>query len=142
MKNLFSIFCSGIVMVFALQSCTQPKVDTGREMASIDSLAGLRVVAYRDSLRMNCMNSVMTLAQARADSMMQTAMKKTPGKKPKPKPVTPTTPVPTTTNPKTDKMTGNTQSTLEDKKDKMSGDTTKTLNKKKDKMNSNDSIPK
>ncbi|MBA2407258.1 MAG: hypothetical protein H0V65_04605 [Chitinophagales bacterium] len=84
MKKLFSIFFSGVLMALALQSCTQPKVDTGREMASIDSLASLRVVAYRDSLQMTCMNSVMTLAQARADSMMQTAMKKTPGKKPKP----------------------------------------------------------
>ncbi len=138
MKKLFSIFFSGVLMALALQSCTQPKVDTGREMASIDSLASLRVVAYRDSLQMTCMNSVMTLAQARADSMMQTAMKKTPGKKPKP--VTTTT-TPTTSNPKSDKMGGNTQSTIEEKKNKMSGDTTATIKKKKDKMKSNDSIP-
>ncbi|MEP7128504.1 MAG: hypothetical protein ABI729_06540 [Chitinophagales bacterium] len=98
MKKLFSIFSSGLVIAFALQSCNQPKVDTAKEMAMIDSLANAKVTAYHDSLNLVCMNNIMVLAQARADSMMTAAMKKTsPGSKPKPKPVA-NPAVPTVTN--------------------------------------------
>lgn len=90
MKKIFSILSTGLVIAFALQSCTQPKVDTAREMAIIDSMANVKVMAYSDSLKTICMNNVMVLAQAKADSMMTAAMKKTaPGSKPKPKPVAP-----------------------------------------------------
>lgn len=88
MKKLFSIFSSGLVIAIALQSCNQPKVDTAKEMAAVDSAANVRVMAYKDSLNLVCMNNIMVLAQAKADSMMTAAMKKTPaGSKPKPKPV-------------------------------------------------------
>ena len=86
MKKLLSIISSVLVVAFALQSCN-PKVDTAKEWAQIDSAANVKVIAYRDSLKLMCMNNIMTLAQARADSMMQAAMKKT-GGKPKPKPAT------------------------------------------------------
>lgn len=88
MKKVFSIVLPAVLVAFLMQSCTQPKVDTAREWATIDSLAQIRVASYSDSLKMVCMNNVMVLAQARADSMMTAALKKAaPGTKPKPKPV-------------------------------------------------------
>ena len=84
MKKIFSLFSSAAILAFAFQGC-QPKVDTAREWASIDSMANVRVMMYRDSLRMSCMNNVMAMAQQKADSMMMASMKN-PGKGPKPKP--------------------------------------------------------
>ena len=89
MKNFLSVFTSLLILVFAIQSCNQPKVDTAKELATIDSLANVKLTAYSDSLNMICMDNIMVLAQARADSMMTAAMKKSAstGSKPKPKPV-------------------------------------------------------
>ncbi len=89
MKNLLIVFSSFLLIAFALQSCNQPAVDTAKEMATIDSLANVKLTAYSDSLNAICMNNIMVLAQARADSMMEAAMKKSAstGSKPKPKPV-------------------------------------------------------
>ncbi|MBK6481798.1 MAG: hypothetical protein KBF32_07110 [Chitinophagales bacterium] len=89
MKNFLSVFTSLLILVFAIQSCNQPKVDTAKELATIDSLANVKLTAYSDSLNMICMDNIMVLAQARADSMMTAAMKKSSstGVKPKPKPV-------------------------------------------------------
>lgn len=76
------------MVALALQSCNQPKADVVKEMAMIDSMANAKITAYRDSLNIVCMNNIMVLAQAKADSMMTAAMKKTSsGSKPKPKPV-------------------------------------------------------
>lgn len=88
MKKILFIFSSGLLVVLALQSCNQPKADVAKEMAMVDSMANAKITAYRDSLNIVCMNNIMVLAQAKADSMMTAAMKKTsPGSKPKPKPV-------------------------------------------------------
>jgi hypothetical protein len=100
MKNILSIAVSGFVIAFALQSCNQPKVDTAKEMAQIDSMANSKLAIYRDSLQLICMNDVMAMAQARSDSMMQAAMKSSGGAKPKPVP-----PKPAPTNPDV-KVTG------------------------------------
>lgn len=112
MKKLLSIISSGLVVAFALQSCTT-KVDTAKEWAQIDSAANVKVMAYRDSLKLMCMNNIMTLAQARADSMMQAAMKKSPGSKPKPKPVTP--PKPASSDKLGDKLNENSDAKLKEK---------------------------
>ena len=87
MKTTLIIFSAVVMASMALQSCNQPKVDTAREWASIDSMARMRLVVYRDSLQMGCMNNIMAMAKVKSDSMMTAAMSK-PGK-PKPKPVAP-----------------------------------------------------
>jgi hypothetical protein len=97
MKTTLIIFSAAVMASMALQSCNQPKVDTAREWASIDSMANLRVVAYRDSLQMSCMNNIMAMAKMKSDSMMTAAMSK--GGKPKPKPAPkPDNSTPTVTN--------------------------------------------
>lgn len=100
MKKILSIFSVAFAVALALQSCNRPAADPAKEMAMIDSAAGVRLQAYRDSLDMICMNQIMVLAQAKADSMMTAAMKKTaPGSKPKPKPTSvPNPDKPTVTN--------------------------------------------
>lgn len=89
MKKVLGIFSTLLAVAFLLQSCNQPKVDPAKEMATIDSLANLKLTAYSDSLKLICNNNYMTLARAKADSMMEAAMKKSAssGSKPKPKPV-------------------------------------------------------
>ena len=84
MKQVLNIFSAVLIVAVVLQSCNQPKVDTAKEWASIDSTANVKLMVYRDSLKMTCMNSVMAMASAKSDSMMKAAMSK-PGK-PKPKP--------------------------------------------------------
>ena len=139
MKKIILAIFTMVAAAFTFQSCMKP-VDNSKTLAKIDSLTNLKATAYRDSLKMVCMNDIMALATARADSMMQVAAKKA-GKKYTPKKSSQTATTPT--NPKADKMSGATKTATEEKKDKMSQGSQQTAtDKKKSKMNKGqDTIP-
>jgi len=81
-KIIIAIVVAGI-SILMFQKCT-PTVDTAKEMARIDSMANAELMLFRDSLKMNCMDSVMAWGRHKADSMWAAALK---AGKPKPKPV-------------------------------------------------------
>lgn len=127
MKKIFFLTFLLPVTAFVYQSC-QP-VDNSKEILKSDSIAGARLVMFRDSLKMACMADVMTAAKLRADSLMAFAMHKKGAKAPT-KPKAPAPP----SNPKTDKMNNAQQNATEEKKAKMEGAQENSTEKKKAKM--------
>jgi len=80
MKKIIVALVVTSATLLAFQSCMKP-ADNSKTQARIDSLTNLKTTAYRDSLKLICMNDVMAQATARADSMMKAAAKKGGSKK-------------------------------------------------------------
>lgn len=134
MKKIFILTFCLVASAFTYQSCTP--VDNTAAWAKTDSISNATLMAYSDSLAMDCQDSMMAKAQMMADSMMDAYIYKKTGKKPAPKPAPPA-------NPKADKMDNSKESSTQDKKDKMDNTQESTTDKKKDKMNKGkDTIPK
>ncbi len=78
MRKTFAILASGLAFAIAFNSC---KNDNSAEQAikdnlKIDSTVNARLVTLRQSLKDDCLKSYMTLAQAKADSILNVAKKK------------------------------------------------------------------
>ena len=131
------ILTGAIAFAISFQSCQSG--DNGAQLAkdnaAIDSVANAKGIAFTDSLNMECLMAATTRGMEMGDSMVNASKKGGKGGG-KPKTTTVVTPPPPPpSDPKKDKMSGNSQSNADAKKDKMSGSGTNTnTDAKKDKM--------
>ena len=138
-----------IISLFAATSfgwiaCT-PADNGAKEMAAIDSMANIKIMAMRDSMKMECSSTIDSIAFAKADSMIDAASHKGGSTKPSPKTTSPKVDInkndlhivnPKPTDPKTNKMNGGTSTSTENKTNKMNGTGSQpSTDKKTDKMN-------